>query len=242
MRYDDGVTETTPRSRVGRPKAEDAPATVEQILDAAFRAFATYGYDGVSVRTLNRELGVSHNLIHQRFGSKQGLWYAAVDHAFGRQVTELGTSFDPTLSDPLDQLNHAIRRFLVYSANQPELLGLMNIEGRVDSDRLDYIYDTYVEPALAPLGRLLEYLIAEGRIRPISLRSLHFLVAHGAPAPFTLTPLARRFDPTDPLEPAQIAEHAALAADVITNGLRLDSAAASRHRRPLGDQQANGHT
>src|SRR6266576_7253989 len=98
--------------RTGRPKAQDAPATLEQILDAAFRAFATYGYDGVAVRTLNRELGVSHNLIHQRFGSKRALWCAAVDRAFGHQVTQLATAFDPTLADPLDQLNYAIRRFV----------------------------------------------------------------------------------------------------------------------------------
>src|ERR1700682_532121 len=128
--------------RTGRPKAQDAPATLEQILDAAFRRFATYGYDGVSVRTLNRELGVSHNLIHQRFGSKQGLWYAAVDRAFSEQITRLATAFDPRLADPLDQLNHAIRRFVHYSAEPPELLGLVNIEARVDSERLDYISDT----------------------------------------------------------------------------------------------------
>src|SRR5258705_7988631 len=105
------MTQTGERKPAGRPRTQDAPATLEQILDAAFRAFATYGYDGVAVRTLNRELGVSHNLIHQRFGSKQGLWYAAVDRAFGRQITELATSFDPMLADPLDQLNHAIRGF-----------------------------------------------------------------------------------------------------------------------------------
>ncbi|MDX6539527.1 MAG: hypothetical protein QOI71_1137 [Gaiellales bacterium] len=209
--------------RAGRPKAEDAPVTVEQILDVAFRAFATYGYDGVAVRTLNRDLGVSHNLIHQRFGSKQGLWYAAVDRAFGQQVTQLATSFDPTLADPLDQLNHAIRQFVAYSAERPELLGLMNIEARVDSERLDYIYDSYVAPALAPLGRLLDYLQENGRIRPISLRALFFLIAHGAAAPFTLAPLARHFDNTDPLDAIQVAAHAALTADVITSGLGLDA-------------------
>jgi AcrR family transcriptional regulator len=215
------VANATGAKRTGRPKAQDAPATLEQILDAAFRAFATYGYDGVAVRTLNRELGVSHNLIHQRFGSKLGLWYAAVDRAFGQQVTELATAFDPTLADPLDQLNHAIRRFVRYNAERPELLGLMNIEGRVDSERLDYIYDNYIAPALAPLGLLLDHLHNEGRIRPISLRALFFLVAHGAAAPFTLAPLARHFGDTDPLDPAQVAEQAALTADVITGGLRL---------------------
>jgi AcrR family transcriptional regulator len=217
------MAQTSAAKRTGRPKAQDAPVTAEQILDAAFRAFATYGYDGVAVRTLNRELGVSHNLIHQRFGSKQGLWYASVDRAFSRQVAELATAFDPTLSDPLDQLNHAIRRFVHYSAEHPELLGLMNIEGRVDSQRLDYVYDRYVAPALAPLGRLLDYLHKEGRIRPISLRALFFLIAHGAAAPFTLVPLARHFDDTDPLDLDQIAKQAALTADLITSGLRLDA-------------------
>jgi AcrR family transcriptional regulator len=217
------MAQTTEGKRTGRPRAQDAPATLEQILDAAFRAFATYGYDGVAVRTLNRELGVSHNLIHQRFGSKRGLWYAAVDRAFSQQVAKLATAFDPTLSDPLDQLNHAIRSFVHYSAEHPELLGLMNIEARVESERLDHIYDNYVAPALAPLGRLLDHLHREGRIRAISLQALFFLIAHGAAAPFTLVALARHFEERDPLDPDQIAEHAALTADVIANGLRLDA-------------------
>jgi AcrR family transcriptional regulator len=215
------VAQTSESKRTGRPKAEDAPVTVEEILDAAFRAFATYGYDGVAVRTLNRELGVSHNLIHQRFGSKQRLWYAAVDRAFSQQVTQLSTAFDPTLADPFEQLGHAIRRFVHYSAEHPERLGLMNIEARIDSERLDYIYDNYVAPALAPLGRLLEHLQQRGTIRPVSLRTLFFLIAHGAAAPFTLVPLARRFDDVDPLDPDEIAKHAALTAEVITSGLRL---------------------
>jgi TetR/AcrR family transcriptional regulator len=225
------MAQTRRDKRTGRPKAQDAPVTLEQILDAAFRAFATHGYDGVAVRTLNRELGVSHNLIHQRFGSKQGLWYAAVDRAFSQQVAELATAFDPTLTDPLDQLNHALRRFVGYSAEHPELLGLMNIEARVDGERLDYIYDNYVAPALAPLGLLLDYLQENGRIRPISLRALFFLVAHGAAAPFTLAPLARHFDNRDPLDAKQVAEHAVLTADLITSGLRLDAAAGTASRQ-----------
>ena len=48
----------------GRPRAEQSPASEQEILQAALRAFATHGYEGVSVRTLNRELGVSHSLIN----------------------------------------------------------------------------------------------------------------------------------------------------------------------------------
>lgn len=65
----------------------------------------------------------------------------------------------------------------LYSAERPELLGLMNIEGRQNTERLAYTYTTYIEPALAPIGRLLDHLATEGHTRPISLRTFTFLVA-----------------------------------------------------------------
>jgi TetR/AcrR family transcriptional regulator len=211
---------TSGNRRAGRPSAEAAiPEAV--LLDAALRAFATYGYDGVSVRTLNRELGVSHNLINQRFGSKQGLWRAAVDYGFGDLVRHMEGVFDPTLTDPLDQLALVIGAFLRFSAEHPYLLGLMDIEGRLESHRLAYIYDHYIAPALAGVGRLLDHLVAGGRIRPIPLRSLHFLIAHGAAAPFTLVPLAERFDHSNPLAPRNVERHANLISEIIINGLRI---------------------
>jgi AcrR family transcriptional regulator len=213
------MTETV--KRAGRPKSDQSPATETTILTAALRAFARYGYDGVSIRTLNRELGVSHNLIHQRFGCKEELWRAAVDHGFGALVKYPAAVVDPTVTDPLEHLKTAIRRFLVFSARHPELLAVMNIEAGLDTERLDYIYDTYIEPALAPLKRLVEHLAAEGRIRPVSVRTLNFLVAHGGAAPFTLRPYARRFGGTDPLDADEIERHAALTADILTEGLRL---------------------
>ena len=184
------------------------------------RAFATLGYDGVVLRTLNRELGGSHNLLNGRFGSgKEALWYAAVDWAFQPLVMRLATAFDPTLTDPLDQLRITMRTFLLYSAERPELLGLMNIEGRQDTERLAYLYNTYIGPALEPVNRLLEHLADCGRTRPVSLRTFTFLLAHGAAAPFTLVPLARHFDDTDPLDPAEIEAHADLAADLLIRAL-----------------------
>src|SRR5439155_8191727 len=206
--------------RRGRPRAEDGIDSA-QILDVALRAFARHGFDGVSIRTLNRELGASHNLIYQRFGSKDELWRAAIDHGFGQGLTFLQGVWDPTLSDPLEQLRLLIRSMVVWSADHPEMLALMDIEGRQDTERLAYIYTTYIAPSLAPVERLLDYLVAEGRIRAMPLRTLHFLVLHGAIAPFTLVPLARHFDRGSPLRPRAVREHADLVADVIVRGLCL---------------------
>lgn len=204
----------------GRPKAVDAVPT-EDILDKALTMFSTVGYDGMSLRTLNRELGVSHNLIHQRFGTKEDLWHAAVDFGFGRLITHMQGLFDPTLSDPLDQLRLAISRFVLFSARHPELVALMNIEGRQDTDRLTYIYNKYIEVALKDVARLLAHLAEQQAIRPIPLRTFHFLLAHGATAPYALIPLATHFDSTDPCEPGAIEAHAQLVSTMIVEGLRL---------------------
>jgi TetR/AcrR family transcriptional regulator len=223
---------TVPQRRPrGRPRAEEA-ASLDDILGAALKAFATHGYDGVSMRTLNRELGGSHNLLNGRFGSKEALWYATVDWAFQPLVGRLQAAFDPTVTDPLQQLRNTILAFMLHSAEHPELLGLMNIEGRQDTERLAYIYNTYIEPALSPVHRLLDYLAAEGRIRPIPMGTFHFLLTHGAAAPFTLVALARHFDPADPLDPATLHAQAELAADLLIRALEIAPASPSRSSTP----------
>lgn len=194
---------------------------IEEILDKALSMFATVGYEGMSLRTLNRELGVSHNLIYQRFGTKDALWRAAVDFGFGRLSAHMRGLFDPTVSDPIEQLRLATYRYVVFSAAHPELVALMNIEGRQDTERLTYIYDTYVAPLLTDVDRLLTHLADNGMIRRIPLRTHFFLLAHGATAPQALVPLAMKFDPTSPTDPAAIEEHAQLVSTVLVNGLRL---------------------
>ena len=210
---------TGPKAR-GRPKAADA-LPGDEILAVALRTFATHGYEGVSLRTINRELGASHNLIYQRLGTKEELWKAAVDYGFGGLVTYARASFDPTVADPLEQLRLAVRRFVLYSAGHPELLALMSIEGRQNTERLRYIYDTYIEPSQRPLARLLDHLAEEGAIRAIPYRTFFFLFVHGGASSFTLAPLSTLFDPSDPCEPRSAEQQADLVATIIIEGLRL---------------------
>ena len=111
------MTEQRSRRR-GRPTKAEAPAPDNDVLAAALSAFATHGYAGVSVRTLSRDLGVSHNLLHQRFGSKTAIWRAAVDWGFGGLVRELEAA-DQEHAEPLQRLRSFIRTFVKVSASQP---------------------------------------------------------------------------------------------------------------------------
>src|SRR3546814_13669184 len=66
--------------RRGRPANNAAHSVPEQrMLDLAFHSFAQKGYEGTTLRDLAKQLGVSHNLLNVRFGSKADLWRCAVD-------------------------------------------------------------------------------------------------------------------------------------------------------------------
>ena len=71
----------------GRPRIHDD----DGILQAALYAFAEHGYDGMSLRTLNAQMGLSRGTINQRFRSKEQLWYAAVDRGFRRLIDDVNT-------------------------------------------------------------------------------------------------------------------------------------------------------
>ena len=200
----------------GRPRLHHD----DEILVAALTAFASCGYDSMSVRALNTGLGLSHGAINQRFRSKQQLFFAAIDHGFKTFFAEIAHERAQHVAgrNDLDELREAIRAFLLAAARRPELGQLMNQEGLRPSERLDYIVRTVVVPALAPANVLLTRLIDAGRIHPVSSRMLFFLVAHGAEAPYTLTALSTAFDETDGVLD-EIA-HANAMTDLIMRGLR----------------------
>lgn len=72
-------TKPTPAS-TKRPR--NARATRDAILRAATVAFTQAGYDGVGVREIAAEAGVTAMLVNRYFGSKEALFAAAADKAF----------------------------------------------------------------------------------------------------------------------------------------------------------------
>lgn len=61
----------------------------------------------MSLRTLNDELGVSRNLLYQRFGSKADLWRAAVtdrlEYLYHRYIEPVRSRFKPVFEELRDQ-------------------------------------------------------------------------------------------------------------------------------------------
>lgn len=191
-------------------------------MAAALHAFATHGYQGVSVRTLNRELGVSHNLLHQRYGSKEDIWYAAVDWGFGRLSSQLANVLDPR-ADPGTQLRVFVREFVAFSARHPDLLRLVHQEGSSPSRRLSYLLDTYVRPIIATLVPTYSVLVESGQARPIPPEAFYYLVTSGGGAKYALGGMTRELFGATALEPEQIDEYADAVADLVVRGMGIRS-------------------
>ena len=77
---------TRPRGRP--PKGDPDSISDATILDAALNAFAERGFAGTSMREVARELGISHNLIPQRLGSKEQVWYAPQAKQLVKRIRE----------------------------------------------------------------------------------------------------------------------------------------------------------
>ena len=71
-------------------RSDKAAATRAAILSVGRRAFAGHGYDGVGVRAIAAEAGVTAMMVNRYFGSKEGL--------FGEVVTD--SMRDPIILTP----------------------------------------------------------------------------------------------------------------------------------------------
>jgi TetR/AcrR family transcriptional regulator len=196
----------------------NAAASQEAILEAALEAFAQRGYDGVSVRELNRQIGVSHNLVHHYFGSKDALWRAAIDHGLTR-VNEAWRleDLEPD-ADPVEKMKIGLRRFLEVTARSPSVQRIMEYEAAIGGPRLDYIAERYILPYLSPrLGRFEETTAIEKR--NLHLPSLALLIATGTTAFFTQAALARKIGGPDPFSEEGIERHIATMTTVLFYGV-----------------------
>jgi TetR/AcrR family transcriptional regulator len=210
-----------PRRR-GRPPGDAAPvAPNHDLLPLALDAFADLGYGGASLRDLCRRLGVSHNLLHRRFGSKDRLWFAAVDHGFGSLASQLvvGSGADEE-TDDLERLRALMIRWLEAMASVPALVKIINQEATTGGPRLDYMFDAYISPVTRVVSEFLERLEKAGRVRHLDPGTWHFLLVHGAGGPLSLRALAERFGGA-PDDPQAVHRYAADVVDVLLSGLSL---------------------
>jgi AcrR family transcriptional regulator len=138
---------TAPRKR--RARGATAPPVLrvvdqlgrERILAAAIRSFSEAGYEGTTTAGVARDARVTQPLVHHHFGSKEGLWRAAMDMLFSNVSRVVAIPADVS---PQDRLVVGAERFVRFVAEHPEITRIVAREGAAASPRLTYLVDRYL--------------------------------------------------------------------------------------------------
>jgi AcrR family transcriptional regulator len=204
----------------GRPSSDDAGAVREEmVLGMAFLAFAERGYEGTTLREIAKALGVSHNLLNVRFGSKADLWRRAVDAAVAKAAPPVMAAFDAPGLDDEARLRELIHRFCRWGVDNPGFVGLTHIEGRRATWRVEYLVQAYVMPFKERLDALMEAVGRQRKIGQISSSALMAILVEGVGFYFASAPLLKCMHTEDEISPALAGQQVEALARFILAGL-----------------------
>lgn len=180
-RNQEGLTLKGPAARRrGRPSRDAMAMPREEILRRAFNAFASDGYDGVSLRSLAAACGISDSLISHHFGSKQRLWEEAADSMFQPLYDQLLALLDALAAvqgnNAVAVLQNNLPQALKLVAADPVMLQFLFRDGEGDNPRGEYLRTRYVRPYLARLDALFAQAQDAGEYRRVSPASRHVFV------------------------------------------------------------------
>src|SRR5581483_6852248 len=148
-----------PAAKRGRPTDDEAKARKrEEILACAARVFAARGFPGTDVQAVADAAGVAKGTLYLYFPSKEEMFLAAVDYGI-KQLKAYIDSCIAEIADPLDRIGAAIRAYLRFFKEHPELVELLILERAAFRDRQTPTYFQHREAGRADWHAILRGLI-----------------------------------------------------------------------------------
>lgn len=114
-------TVSTPPRKRGRPSLNDGETVLKNLYHVAFFHFFISGIEGANMQLIAKEAGVSRQMIHNRFGSKELFFKAVLEYGDAYLQKKFIYEGCENLKTPWDLLNH---------------LGLQVFETLVDPDTI----------------------------------------------------------------------------------------------------------
>ncbi|HUE30704.1 MAG TPA: TetR/AcrR family transcriptional regulator [Verrucomicrobiae bacterium] len=107
-----------------RPRQGGTPApTREVILDTAERLFAARGVEGVAVRDLAREMGITASSLYNHFPGKRALYDAVLERGLGPIVEAVAVAWQDGLRP--ERVHATLARLTAHLARHPHLARLL---------------------------------------------------------------------------------------------------------------------
>jgi TetR/AcrR family transcriptional regulator len=163
-----------PQKRAEQQRALD---TRRSILDAALLEFAEKGFAAASIRVIADRTRLKHPLITYHFRSKDILWRATAEYAFG-QIREAWDRLEDNAAElsPLDRLRAEYRTVFRYTVAFPEFHRFMRQECSTRNPRLRWAAKTVVTPLVGRLVPQIAALQKSGDLPKIDPLLFHYMM------------------------------------------------------------------
>lgn len=149
----------------------------EEILYAASRAFAEYGYANTDVERIASTLEISKGTIYRYFPSKEELFLAALDREVQRLREKVMEAYVEH-ADALLQFARALHAFLTFFHENPHAIELLMHERAKFRDRDTPTYLAQRASDASLWKSLMEKLIAKGYFRPMNIDTMLDILAN----------------------------------------------------------------
>ena len=160
------------------PATASSMNTRDNILAAATKVFARYGYDGGSIEKISKSAKSVDRMIYYYFGNKEGLFIEVLENAY-RRMNDAELKLKLDTHQPVDGLNAVIAFVLSYYRKNPEFISLLNLENLQRGKHIAKSQRAreYSSPAIAIVSQLLQHGAEQGQFRgDVSARNVYLLI------------------------------------------------------------------
>lgn len=211
----------------GRPAARAKVHALDQssrerLLEAAISLFTFHGFDAVSTGMVAQAAGLTQSMVHYHFRSKAKLWKAAMD----RMMHDRGSVFPAELIDlrdldPLSRLKVLARRFLMASAQHPEIARIGVHEGMVRTARLRWFVRRYAGTTYQMFDQAIEEAMDQGLIKRHPVHQVTTIIMMGCAMPFTVPVWIKQVYGVSVTDPDEVEAYSDTLISVLFNGLEI---------------------
>jgi AcrR family transcriptional regulator len=135
---------TAAAKRAGRQPRTAAGPTRSVILDTAERLFAARGLEGVAVRDLARDMGITASSLYNHFPGKRALYDAVLERGLGPILETVAAAWQDGLHP--DRVHATLDRLTAHLARHPHLARLLQRALLEESPAVEALLGRWVAP------------------------------------------------------------------------------------------------
>lgn len=157
-----------------------------RIIEAALTAFTRDGFAGATLRSIAADAGITVQLLLYHFGSKEELWKAAMDEAFGAFWALYEKRALPEGEPVTLRLQRFIEMIVEFTSTKPQTLRVMVQEAGQLTPRFVWLMEKHTSRIFREFEKLVIEGQAQGVVRDLPPLRIYYAMVAIASLPYSI--------------------------------------------------------